>query len=87
MSEPLMPFSAVRQGEPFHTIPSIARALGVPPTKVRRAVKAGFFPTYRFGDKRILLRLSEVLSRIEIASFGSMSERKTSRPSSKPCER
>jgi excisionase family DNA binding protein len=51
--------------EKFLTIPAAARALGVPTTKVRRAVKCGHFPVYRFGDKRALVRFSEIVAIIE----------------------
>jgi hypothetical protein len=55
--------------EKFLTIPATAKALGVPPTKVRRAVKRGQFAVHRFGDGRALLRLSEVIASIETISL------------------
>ena len=68
-ADPVSISAPVNVGEPtiekFHTIPAAARALGVPTTKVRRAVKSGHFPVYRFGDNRALVRLSEIVAIID----------------------
>jgi excisionase family DNA binding protein len=68
-ADPVSISAPVNIGEPtiekFLTIPAAARALGAPPTKVRRAVKCGHFPIYRVGDKRALLRFSEVVAIVE----------------------
>lgn len=53
------------QIEPFYTIKDVAAWLNLPVFKIRRAVKAGAIPSYTFGNKRKLLRLSEVVAEIE----------------------
>ena len=56
--------------EKFLTLKSAADALGVPYCAIRRAVKDGNFPTYRFGGHRTRVRLSEVISAIETMACG-----------------
>jgi hypothetical protein len=56
--------------EPFITIRYAAELLGQPIFKVRRASRAGLFPTYRFMNGRRLVRLSEVIAAIERSRKG-----------------
>jgi hypothetical protein len=56
--------------EPFLTIKDAAKRLGLPVFKLQRAARAGLFPTYRFQNSRILVRLSEVVARIEATRIG-----------------
>lgn len=56
--------------EKFLTLPAVAQILGVPCCSVRRAAKRGLFPSYNFGAKRTLVRLSEVISAVEQHSGG-----------------
>jgi len=51
--------------EKFVTLKHAAVMLGVPEFKVRRAVTRKQFPSYRFGNNRALVRMSEVLEAIE----------------------
>jgi len=46
--------------EPFVTIPTAAKALGLKCYALRRAVNAGLIPSYRPFGKRIYVRVSEV---------------------------
>ena len=39
----------------------------------QRAARAGLFPTYRFHNRRILVRLSEVIASIEATRVGGVS--------------
>lgn len=39
-----------------------ARLLGLPAWKLRRAAKAGLFPSYQLGNSRRLIRPAEVLT-------------------------
>jgi len=50
--------------EPLLTIKQIAGALGLQYWKVQRAVKCGELTSYQLGNKRRLLRLSEVKATI-----------------------
>lgn len=56
--------------EPFLTIKDAAKRLGLPVFKLQRAARAGLFPTYRFLNGRILMRLSEVVASIEATRAG-----------------
>lgn len=51
--------------EKFITLAEAAEQLGVSYVKVQRAAKLGAFPTYSFQNRRILVRLSEVVAYIE----------------------
>lgn len=46
--------------EKLHTLQRAGEVLNVPYFKMRRAAKLGLFPIYRFGNRRALVRLSEV---------------------------
>jgi len=56
--------------EPFLTIKDAARRLHLSEVKLQRAARAGHFPTYRFQNGRILVRLSEVTAAIEATRQG-----------------
>jgi len=51
--------------EQFITLTVAALMLGIPLFKLRRAAKLGIFKSYRVGNRRILVRLSEVIEAIE----------------------
>jgi excisionase family DNA binding protein len=51
--------------EHFITLGELAENLGVPLFAVRRAARRGEFPTYRLGNRRCRVRLSEVITAIE----------------------
>jgi hypothetical protein len=59
--------------EPLLTLKAIAERLGLPSFKVRRAARAGLFPTYCVFNKRKLARLSEVIFAIESSRRGGQS--------------
>jgi len=50
--------------ERLRTLREVSVALSVPLFAVRRATKAGQFPTYRIGNGRTRVRLSEVISAV-----------------------
>jgi hypothetical protein len=54
--------------EPFLTYQAAADVLDLPLFKIRRAAKAGLFPTYSLLNKRKLVRLSEIVTAIERSS-------------------
>ena len=56
--------------EQFVTLKRLAAILGVPYHAVLRAKREGQFPTYRFGNGRILARVSEVKAAIERTRSG-----------------
>lgn len=56
--------------EKFVTVKEVADTLGLPAFKLYRAVKRGTLPTYRIGNGRQLVRLSEVLAVIEASKRG-----------------
>jgi hypothetical protein len=56
--------------EPFVTLANVAKQLGLPLFKIRRAARAGLFPVYVFGNGRILTRTSEVVAAIERSRAG-----------------
>lgn len=56
--------------EPFLTTKDAANRLGLSAVKLQRAARAGIFPTYRFQNGRILVRLSEVIAAIEATRQG-----------------
>lgn len=55
--------------EPFITIREVSQRLSLPVFKIRRAVKLGTIPSYRIGNKRALIRLSEAVAAIEQSRF------------------
>jgi hypothetical protein len=59
--------------EKFLTLTAVAQILGVPLYAVRRAARRGLFPSYHFGARRRLVRLSEVISAVEQQSARSRS--------------
>ena len=59
--------------EKFVTLKEVADTLGIPTFKLYRAVKRGDLPTYRIGNGRRLVRLSEVLTVIEASRKGGQS--------------
>jgi hypothetical protein len=56
--------------EKLTTVKKAADTLGLPPWKLRRAAKAGAFPTYTVLNSRRLVRLSEVIAAIEASKKG-----------------
>ena len=56
--------------EPLLTIDRAATQLGLPTWKLRRAAKAGIFPTYKLANSRRLVRLSEVVAAINATREG-----------------
>lgn len=52
------------------TFNQAAAALGLPVWKLRRAAKAGLFPTYHVLNTRRLVRLSEVVAAIDATREG-----------------
>ena len=56
--------------EPFVTVPSAAKALGLKYHALLRAVNAGLIPSYRPFGKRIYARLSEVVSFVKAHQQG-----------------
>jgi excisionase family DNA binding protein len=56
--------------EPFITISEAATRLKIPVFKLRRAARAGQIPTYRIGNLRRLVRLSEIVAAIERSRQG-----------------
>lgn len=56
--------------EPLLTLSAAADLLTLPPFKLRRAAKAGVFPTYSLYNSRKLVRLSEVVAAIEASKKG-----------------
>ena len=56
--------------EEYITLKQAADLIGQSHTKVQRAARAGHFPTYRFQNGRILVRLSEVIAAIETTRQG-----------------
>jgi hypothetical protein len=69
LADPIPISAPVLVGEPtierFLTIRAAADALGVPTFAMRRAAKAGQFPTYQLGNRRQRVRLSEVVAAID----------------------
>ena len=59
--------------EPFCTIKSASQHLHLPEFKLRRAAKVGLIPIYKFANRRILVRLSEVIEVIERSRNGGAS--------------
>ena len=59
-----------RQLEKLLTIREVSAALNVPLFAMRRAVKAGFIPAYTIGNRRLRLRMTEVLAAIETTRKG-----------------
>ncbi len=57
-----MPTKSSRE---YLTLPAAARALGLPVNMLRRAAKAGKFPTYCVGGPRLRVLLSEVRAWID----------------------
>lgn len=53
-----------RGGEPPVTFAAAAKELGLPLWKLRRAAKAGTFPTYRLHDTRALCFVDEIRAAI-----------------------
>lgn len=51
--------------ERFVTLRQASNALGVPYFKIRRFVNAGSIPIYHIGNRRKLVRLSELLAAVE----------------------
>jgi excisionase family DNA binding protein len=51
--------------EQFLTLGAVSEALNVPLFAVRRAAKNGTFPSYKVGNGRVRVRLSEVIAAIE----------------------
>lgn len=56
--------------EPFIPVIEAADRLGIYRWKLRRAVKSGSIPSYRFLNNRVLVRLSEVIAFIEASRHG-----------------
>lgn len=56
--------------EKLMTIAAAAEALGVHIWQLRRAIKAGFIPSYAPFNKRKLVRLSEVTAFIDTTRSG-----------------
>ena len=56
--------------EKLHTIGEVADIVGVPAWKIRRAVKVGALPHYRFLNSRSLLKLSKVIRFIDASRKG-----------------
>ena len=54
--------------EQFRTLTHVSALLGIPLFKLRRAAKSGALRTYSIGNRRILVRLSEVVAAIENSS-------------------
>jgi len=56
--------------EQYRTQAWIAGVLGIPVFKIRRAAKAGDFPTYHIANSRRLHLLSEVIAAINASRSG-----------------
>ena len=51
--------------EKFETLRSAAEILGLPVSTLRSAVRADIIPTYKFGQSRVLVRISEIIAIID----------------------
>jgi excisionase family DNA binding protein len=56
--------------EPLLTIAEACGLFNLKPHVLRRAIKAGSIPSYRFGNRRIRLRASEINAAIEASRSG-----------------
>lgn len=59
--------------EKLITLKAAGEILGIPYYKMRKAAKLGLFPVYRFGNSRMLVRLSEVVAAIDRSRDGGKS--------------
>lgn len=59
-----------RGGEPPVPLSVAAKQTGFPISKLRRAAKAGVFPSYRLGDARALVFVSEIFAALSVVSKG-----------------
>jgi hypothetical protein len=56
--------------EAFVTLNVASKTTGIPLFKLQRAAARGFIPTYRFYNRRILVRVSEVFAAVEGSRVG-----------------
>lgn len=56
--------------ERLFTIKDAAKAIGAKEWQLRRAVKAGYIPSYTPFNSRCLVKLSEVIAHIESCRMG-----------------
>lgn len=59
-----------RGGEPPVPLSVAAKQTGFPISKLRRAAKAGVFPSYHLGDARTLVFVAEIFAALSAASKG-----------------
>lgn len=52
--------SAVGDTDRYYSIPQACRELGIPPYKVRRAVKLGLIPSYGVLDRKVYVLLEDI---------------------------
>lgn len=58
-------YRTIRTPERLLTLREVASALSVPLFAVRRAARSGEFPTYRIGNGRARVRMSDVLHAVD----------------------
>lgn len=53
-------YRTIKTPERLYTLSEVANALGIPLFAVRRAARSGEFPTYRIGNGRARVRMSDI---------------------------